>query len=129
MPANQILILSNRLPVHRVKQNGGDTWQTSPGGLVSALHPSLQATDSTWIGWTGSPCDAPEPFTLDGIRNTPVALNAAEGDLGLVEDQAALLATFFLDDDGEHVPSAKRPLDPAGRNGTKPMDSQSSSSA
>ena len=76
MPVNQILILSNRLPVHRVTQDGVDRWKTSPGGLVSALHPTLQATDSTWIGWTGSPCDVPEPFTLDGIRNTPVALTA-----------------------------------------------------
>jgi alpha,alpha-trehalose-phosphate synthase [UDP-forming] len=78
MPVSQILILSNRLPVHRVSQDGRDRWQTSPGGLVSALHPTLQSTDSTWIGWTGSPCDVPEPFTLDGIRNTPVALTAGE---------------------------------------------------
>lgn len=77
-PLNQILILSNRLPVHRVSENGSVRWQTSPGGLVSALRPTLESTDSTWIGWTGTPCDVPDPFTTDGIRNTPVALTASE---------------------------------------------------
>ncbi len=73
-----MLILSNRLPVYRAQSENGDVWRTSPGGLVSALHPTLRATESSWIGWTGSPDDAPEPFVLDGIRNTPVPLSSAE---------------------------------------------------
>ncbi len=73
-----MLILSNRLPVHRVKGDGPDRWETSPGGLVSALKPILQQDGSTWIGWTGAPDDAPEPFKIDGIRNMAVPLSASE---------------------------------------------------
>jgi len=48
-----------------------------------------------------------------------VSLHAANGDLGLVEHHAALLAAFFLDEYGEHWllrPPGKATL----RNGTKP---------
>jgi trehalose 6-phosphate synthase len=79
MPGERdIVIVSNRLPVYRVTENGKDRWETSPGGLVSALRPILQSQESTWIGWTGVPADAPEPFVLDGIRNCPVPLTARE---------------------------------------------------
>lgn len=69
-----ILIVSNRLPVHRVTTDGEERWETSPGGLVSALKPILQASNSTWLGWTGVDDDATTPFDLDGIRNHPVPL-------------------------------------------------------
>jgi trehalose 6-phosphate synthase len=72
-----ILIVSNRLPVHRVDDGqGAGRWETSPGGLVSALKSVLQDRPSTWIGWTGVAGEAAgAPFELDGIRNHPVALN------------------------------------------------------
>tara|TARA_R110000782_G_scaffold19140_9_gene52325 strand:- start:34095 stop:35480 length:1386 start_codon:yes stop_codon:yes gene_type:complete len=75
-----ILIVSNRLPVHRVRaENGGaDRWETSPGGLVSALKPILQTVGSTWIGWTGVDDDDRAPFEHDGIRNHPVAISGEE---------------------------------------------------
>lgn len=75
---SDILIVSNRLPVHRVTENGEIRWETSAGGLVSALTPILQGANSTWIGWTGAPADAPEPFVLDGIRNLAVPITASE---------------------------------------------------
>ena len=73
-----ILIVSNRLPVHRVGEGEAARWETSPGGLVSALRPILRNQPSTWIGWTGAADDEPEPFELDGIRNHPVGLSAQE---------------------------------------------------
>jgi trehalose 6-phosphate synthase len=79
MPSeSEILIVSNRLPVHRVMTDGQEDWETSPGGLVSALKPILRAEQSTWIGWTGAPDDAPEPFVSDGIRNLAIPLNEDE---------------------------------------------------
>lgn len=75
---SDILIVSNRLPVHRVTEDGESRWKTSAGGLVSALKPILQGVDSTWIGWTGAPADAPEPFVVDGIRNLAVPITATE---------------------------------------------------
>jgi len=72
---SQIVIVSNRLPVHRVKHNRSYTWETSPGGLVSALTPILQERPSTWIGWAGFAGAAPKPFEHDGIQNWPVPLS------------------------------------------------------
>lgn len=76
----EILIVSNRLPVHRVRGEGGapDRWETSPGGLVSALKPILQSVGSTWIGWTGVEDDRTEPFETGGILNHPVAISGDE---------------------------------------------------
>lgn len=76
-PSN-IVIVSNRLPVHRVKEGGKSGWRTSPGGLVSALTPILKDRTSTWIGWAGSAGTAPKPFTHDGIRNIPVRISKNE---------------------------------------------------
>lgn len=66
------LIAANRLPVER----RGDSWRVSPGGLVTALTPILTEHNGTWIGWAGTPGDAPEPFTTDSrISLHPVALD------------------------------------------------------
>lgn len=75
---SEIVIVSNRLPVHRVERDGGAGWETSPGGLVSAMTPILQGRPSTWIGWAGAADCAPEPFVHDGIRNCPVPLSTDE---------------------------------------------------
>jgi len=70
------VIAANRLPVARV----GDEWQTSPGGLVSALVPIVQERGGSWVGWTGMADFAPEPFTHDGIEQRPVPLSQADID-------------------------------------------------
>jgi trehalose 6-phosphate synthase len=75
---SRIVIVSNRLPVHRVKKGGRSVWRTSPGGLVSALTPVLQDRSSTWIGWAGAAGTNPAPFTHDGIRNLPVKVTRDE---------------------------------------------------
>ena len=75
---SSIVILSNRLPVHRVVDDSGERWETSPGGLVSAMTPILRERPSRWIGWAGSADWAPEPFEHNGIMNHPVPLSASE---------------------------------------------------
>ena len=76
--ASRVVVVANRLPVRRV----GDDWQTSPGGLVGALTPLVQATGGSWVGWDGSATpegdDPTPPFDHDGIRVQPVPLSADE---------------------------------------------------
>ncbi len=78
MPARQkpVIIVANRLPVHRVRGKGRDRWERSPGGLVSALIPFVQRSKGAWVGWPGVAGRAAKPFQADGIRNIPVALSA-----------------------------------------------------
>ena len=46
-----LLVLANRLPVRRVTSPEGTHWETSPGGLVTALSPVLsQRIDAMWLG-------------------------------------------------------------------------------
>lgn len=74
---SEIVIVSNRLPVHRVEHEDGEvTWETSPGGLVSAMTPILRDRPSTWIGWAGASDWSPEPFVHNDIRNCPVPLSS-----------------------------------------------------
>src|SRR5690349_14134790 len=80
------VVVANRLPVDEVTTDtpggrvtgSGDSrrrWRRSPAGLVTALHPVLVERHGTWIGWSGSPGDAPDPFELDGINLRPVPLS------------------------------------------------------
>ncbi len=83
-----LLVLANRLPVDRVTDPaGGDRWQRSPGGLVTALHPIMQQHAGAWIGWHGQPGPAPAPFTHDGIHLHPVELSEHDVD-GYYEGQS-----------------------------------------
>jgi trehalose 6-phosphate synthase/phosphatase len=77
---HDLVVVANRLPVDRkTLPDGSSSWQPSPGGLVAALEPVMQRNAGAWIGWTGSPGDAPEPFDARGIRLIPV--NLAEDDV------------------------------------------------
>lgn len=71
-----MVIVANRLPVQRV----GGQWQTSPGGLVSALAPVLRTRVGEWIGWSGTAGRAPGSFEHERMRVCPVGLSAAEVD-------------------------------------------------
>ena len=77
LPDRPIVVAANRLPVMRTD----DGWSPSPGGLVRALLPMLRATGGTWVGWSGNPDDAPEPFELDGVDLHPVPISASEVEL------------------------------------------------
>jgi trehalose 6-phosphate synthase len=70
----ELVVVANRLPVHRT--DGG--WETSPGGLVSALMPLLQQRQGVWIGWGGTASGEVAPFRHDGLFNVPVSLSADE---------------------------------------------------
>ena len=72
-----IVVAANRLPVMRTD----DGWAPSPGGLVRALLPMLRDSGGTWVGWTGDPDDAAEPFQVDGVELHPVPISADEVEL------------------------------------------------
>ncbi|PSL02522.1 trehalose 6-phosphate synthase [Haloactinopolyspora alba] len=76
---SSFVVVANRLPVDRVVTPGGETtWRRSPGGLVTALAPVMRAYDGAWVGWTGSPDDAPEPFSTADMDLRAVPLSAEE---------------------------------------------------
>ncbi len=85
-----LVVAANRLPVRKVTApNGEETWKTSPGGLVSALAPSISNTERLqWVGWAGDVIDPDDqhaghidPFHVDGIELQPVALTEEEKNL------------------------------------------------
>ncbi len=61
-----------------VDDDGAVDWQRSPGGLVSALEPVMQENEGAWVGWSGAPDLAHEPFEADGMMLVPVTLSASE---------------------------------------------------
>jgi trehalose 6-phosphate synthase len=71
------VVVANRLPVDRE----GDSWRTSPGGLVSALGPVLRRQDGVWIGWAGAELDHYEPFEADGFSLLPIGISEDEVEL------------------------------------------------
>jgi trehalose 6-phosphate synthase len=79
--AYEFVVVANRLPVDEaVAEDGTRTWTRSPGGLVSALQPIVRSRGGAWVGWTGQPGDAPEPFDTDGMHLHPVGLSADDVD-------------------------------------------------
>lgn len=73
------MVVANRLPVDRVVHpDGTEGWKRSPGGLVSALAPVMRQQDGSWVGWVGSPDEAPEPFHSDGMDLVAVGLSENE---------------------------------------------------
>lgn len=79
----RLVVVANRLPVRRVTQNGQDRWETSPGGLVAALHPLVRDRGGAWIGWDGTAAQgagSPAPFTHDQIDIRPVGMSPEERD-------------------------------------------------
>lgn len=52
------VVVANRLPFDRHPDS--KKWIPSPGGLVTALRPVLEATSGAWIGWPGEVLHATE---------------------------------------------------------------------
>ncbi len=75
---SRLLVLANRLPVHRVGRERDARWVPSAGGLVTALQPVLQRVRGCWIGWTGIGGDTPRAFRHDGVIIRPVAVSEQE---------------------------------------------------
>lgn len=68
--------MANRLPVAYNEKTG--SWNSSPGGLVSALTPILQQTKGSWVGWSGMSDRAFEPFVHSDIAQVAVTLSQEE---------------------------------------------------
>lgn len=76
----RLVIVSNRLPVRRVmRRDGAQSWQLSPGGLVSALQPIFARRGGTWVGWLGDATTARErSIDHDSMHLQPVSISTAE---------------------------------------------------
>ena len=77
--AADLVVVANRLPVdYEERPDGSVGWKRSPGGLVTALEPTLRAREGAWVGWPGVPDVDVEPFAQDGLSLFPVRLSAQE---------------------------------------------------
>ncbi|MFP5072649.1 trehalose-6-phosphate synthase [Pseudonocardia nantongensis] len=77
--AADLVVVANRLPVDLERHPDGSTgWKRSPGGLVTALEPTLRAREGAWVGWPGVPDVDVDPFSEDGLSLHPVRLSAQE---------------------------------------------------
>ncbi|MBI5505163.1 MAG: trehalose-6-phosphate synthase [Deltaproteobacteria bacterium] len=76
----RLVVVANRLPVHRSAAFDPAQSCASPGGLVSALRPVLRRAGGSWIGWIGHPDDLQPPYELEGIRQVPIALSPRDID-------------------------------------------------
>lgn len=73
----RLVVVANRLPV-QLDEEG--QWETSPGGLVSALAPLLKGRGGAWVGWAGVPDVDHGEFQVDGIDQVAVPLSVTEED-------------------------------------------------
>jgi trehalose 6-phosphate synthase len=73
--SSDLVVVANRLPLD-LDEDGG--WHRSPGGLVTALEPTLRARQGAWVGWPGLPDADPEPFDDEGLAIRPVPITADE---------------------------------------------------
>jgi trehalose 6-phosphate synthase len=73
------VVVANRLPIDEITAaNGRREWRRSPGGLVSALHPVLRGTSTTWVGWSGGTGPPPDLPDIDGVALRAVGLSDEE---------------------------------------------------
>ncbi|GAA4930814.1 trehalose 6-phosphate synthase [Actinomycetospora succinea] len=73
--SSDLLVVANRLPFDL---DADGAWHRAPGGLVTALEPTLRARGGAWVGWPGRPDAEPEPFDDDGLAIRPVTISAEE---------------------------------------------------
>ena len=74
---SSLIIVANRLPIHRVGHGSKAHWQSSAGGLVTAVAPVMQSTPGVWVGWAGGDAKI-RPFQHDGMRIRPVHLKRSD---------------------------------------------------
>ena len=104
----EFVVVANRLPVDEVvADDGSRSWARSPGGLVSALQPIVRRHGGAWVGWTGQPGEAPEPFDTDGMHLHPVALSADDIDRYYEGQSNATIWPLFHD--AVEQPTHRRP--------------------
>lgn len=76
--SKRLIVVANRLPVHRVGTGEHARWASSAGGLVTAMEPVLSRMEGTWVGWSGVSGRTPRPFRHGGVRIKPVRLDEDE---------------------------------------------------
>ncbi len=72
------VVVANRLPVTSADEDGRRVWQSSSGGLVSALVPVLRERDGVWVGWSGVPDGSDAPRQFEGITLSSVSISTDE---------------------------------------------------
>lgn len=84
MTKHSFVIVSNRLPMSVSKKDGKLTYESSSGGLATAMS-SLREDDTVWVGWCGMPSDDLSNKDKQEIRDhfakhnaVPVFLTAAQ---------------------------------------------------
>lgn len=75
--ADSLTVIANRLPVHRVATPSGARWESSAGGLVTAMSPVLRKTKGAWVGWPGGNAKV-RPFHHEGVSIRPVSVSRDE---------------------------------------------------
>ncbi len=82
-----LILLSNREPYeHRSGDNGEIETRRPPGGLVSALDPTMQATRGVWVAWGSGDADAQTADESGRVSVPP-------------EEPSYVLRRVFLDDE------------------------------
>ncbi|MBD3256895.1 hypothetical protein GF377_00585, partial [candidate division GN15 bacterium] len=79
----RLIVVSNRLPVAIYQHDNNWHIKPSPGGLVTALAPTMREAHGMWIGWPGCSPEAPADDLLRGQSDydydlRPVMLTADE---------------------------------------------------
>lgn len=72
-----VIVVANRLPVHRVGSGASARWESSAGGLVTAMAPVLKQHPGVWVGWPGGEARL-RPFSHEGVRIHPVQVTRDE---------------------------------------------------
>ncbi|MFQ5503402.1 MAG: trehalose-6-phosphate synthase, partial [Planctomycetota bacterium] len=75
---SRLIVVANRLPIHRLRRGGEYVWETSPGGLVSALTPLLSEFEGYWVGWAGISGKVDTPRKQVGIALENVELSSSD---------------------------------------------------
>jgi alpha,alpha-trehalose-phosphate synthase [UDP-forming]/trehalose-phosphatase len=97
-----LILLSNREPYEHVKSDGEITVRYPPGGLVSALDPTMRRTNGIWVAWGSGSADRETADERGRLRVPP-------------EDPAYTLRRVWLDDsdiDGYYLGFANSTLWP-----------------
>lgn len=77
--STSFVVVSNRLPVDRSFDDQGNAqWSMSPGGLVTALGPVMNAQGGAWVGWPGKPDEQVDPFEWQNYSVVPVELSTED---------------------------------------------------
>lgn len=81
----RLVVVSNRLPVRVVREEGKPVARPGAGGLVTALDPALREVRGLWIGWDGGEGDEGREAIARSVRDFPYEMAPVALDSGLVD--------------------------------------------